>query len=244
MSPDHEVRWLNLTGFCIRPGFGDAFDEERVRQLWKVYLGGPAFPRARQNAVEWWIFCRRIAGGLTAGRQRQFFQDVSAHLVQGNGKKVPPQELTEMWMAAANMERLLVKDKMALARNLLSGLKPGKIPRQYLWTLSRLGARELLYGSVDRVVSAKEVTQWVRKLMKFSWPQKGPVLSAVAQMTRKTGDRTRDVTPELTDAVVKWLEKQGAEPGQLTMVQEHVPIKSSEESQIYGERLPQGLVLK
>ena len=42
-SPEHEARWLNLTGFCMRPGFGDAFDNERAIQLWKIYLSGLNF---------------------------------------------------------------------------------------------------------------------------------------------------------------------------------------------------------
>ena len=245
ISPAHEVRWLNLTGFCIRPGFGDAFDEERVRKLWKIYLGGVIFPKSRQNTVEWWIFCRRIAGGLTAGQQRQFFQDISSTLVSGGDarKKMPPQELTEMWMAAANMERLLVKDKVVLGRKLLNGVKPAKTPRQHLWAVSRLGARELLYGSVDRVVSSREVGAWVQKLMKMSWQQKTPVASAVAQMVRKTDDRTRDVPVELTKTVLPWLDTMGAGKGMITMVEQAIPIESREESLIYGESLPQGLVL-
>ena len=244
-SPAHEVRWLNLTGFCIRPGFGDAFDEDRMRKLWKIYLGGVVFPKSRQNAVEWWIFCRRMAGGLTAGQQRQFFQDISSCLVSGENskKKVPPQELTEMWMAAANMERLLVKDKVVLGRKLLHGVKPAKTPRQHLWAVSRLGARELLYGSVDRVVSAREVGAWVQKLMKMSWQQKAPVVSAVTQMVRKTDDRTRDVSVQITDAVLSWLDTMGAGKNMVNMVEQAIPIESREESLIYGESLPQGLIL-
>ncbi len=245
-SPAHEVRWLNLAGFAIRPGFGDAFDEERLRKLWKIYLGGITFPRSLQNNVEWWIFCRRIAGGLTAGQQRQFFQDVSSILISGSNvkKKIPPQELTEIWMAVANMERLLVKDKTVLGRKLLNGVKPAKTPRQYLWALSRLGGRELLYGSVDRVISPREVTAWVQKIMKLSWPQMPPVMSAVAQMVRKTDDRTRDVTPETSEAVIEWLKKAGAGKETITMVEKQMTIESREQNLIYGERLPQGLVLK
>ncbi len=74
LSAEHEARWLNLTGFCMRPGFGDAFDGERIRNLWKIYLGGLGFDKASQNRLEWWIFIRRIAAGLKAGQQRQFFR--------------------------------------------------------------------------------------------------------------------------------------------------------------------------
>ena len=245
-SPGHEVRWLNLVGFAIRPGFGDAFDEERLRKLWKIYLGGVTFSRSLQNNIEWWIFCRRIAGGLTAGQQRQFFQDISSILISTSSakKKISPQELTEIWMAVANMERLLVKDKTVLGRKLLNGVKPTKTPRQYLWALSRLGGRELLYGSVDRVISPREITAWVQKIMKLSWPQMSPVVSAVTQMVRKTDDRTRDVSPETAEVVIEWLEKVGAGKEAIAMVEKQMSIESREQNLIYGERLPQGLVLK
>ncbi|MCK4620304.1 MAG: molecular chaperone DnaK, partial [Desulfobacterales bacterium] len=39
-GPEHESRWLNLTGFCMRPGFGDGFDEYRVKSLWKIHKHG------------------------------------------------------------------------------------------------------------------------------------------------------------------------------------------------------------
>jgi hypothetical protein len=245
ISPEHEIRWLNLIGFCIRPGFGDAFDEARMPKLWKVYLQRSQFPKAKQNTVEWWIFCRRIAGGLTAGQQRQFFQDVSSYLLADNNaaKKVPRQEMIEVWMAAANMERLLVKDKVALSKKLIPQLKPGKTPHQLFWALSRLGARELLYGSVDRVVPAKEVENWTKRLIKISWNAKDQIAGALAQILRKTGDRTRDVSPEIVQMMIPWLGQMNASEKSLNMIQTVVPIESADEAAIFGESLPQGLIL-
>ena len=245
-SPEHEIRWLNLTGFCMRPGFGDAFDDTRMPKLWKVYLKKSLFPKARQNAVEWWIFCRRIAGGLTAGQQRQFFQDVSGCLLSDSGaaKKVPKQEMIETWMAAANMERLLVKDKVALSKKLIPQLKPGKTAHQMFWALSRIGARELLYGSVDRVVPAKEVEKWAKRLIKNNWQPKDQIPAALAQILRKTGDRTRDVSQDMIELIVPWLEKMQAPRKSLDMVKTVVPIESADEATIFGESLPQGLILK
>ncbi|MBF0201549.1 MAG: hsp70 family protein [Desulfamplus sp.] len=246
MSPEHELRWLNLTGFSMRPGFGDAFDENRMRRLWKIYLKGCLFPKSKQNTLEWWIFCRRIAGGLTAGQQRQFFQDISPRLLSdsGNRQKSSIQEITEMWMAAANMERLLVKDKVTLARKLLPLLKPGKTPRQLMWVLSRIGSRELLYGSVDRVVPAREVETWVKKLQKGRWHPEDGVGPAVARILRKTGDRTRDVARETIDGLLPWLDEIGLPRESLKMLREVVPMESLEESAMFGETLPQGLVLR
>ena len=41
-SPAFEARWLNLCGFCLRPGFGFPGDEYRIEQARRVYAGGPA----------------------------------------------------------------------------------------------------------------------------------------------------------------------------------------------------------
>ncbi|WP_022668302.1 Hsp70 family protein [Desulfospira joergensenii] len=243
LSPAHESRWLNLTGFCMRPGFGDAFDGDRARKLWKIYLSGLKFDKAKQNRLEWWIFVRRIAAGLKAGQQRQFFQEVSSLLVK-NKVKMAPQEMIELWMTAGNMERLLVKDKVVLAKPLLAKLKTGKSSDKFFWTLGRLGARELLYGSMDRVVPPAEVMRWTDQLMKIKWKKPGPALELISQLVRKTGDRTRDVSPEDLERAVSWLEENGAEPKLLKIVNEKIEMALKDRSVQFGERLPEGLVLK
>ena len=243
-SPDHEARWLNLTGFCMRPGFGDAFDSERAIRLWKTYLSGLNFEKSFQPRLEWWIFIRRIAAGLNAGQQRQFFQDISAYLISGKNKtSFSPQEEIELWMATGNMERLLVKDKILLAKSLLKLLKPGKKQGNLLWTLSRIGARELFYGSVDRVVPAKEVVKWLDQIMGKAWQKNDPVEPMVAQMSRKTGDRTRDIDPESRRKIIDWLEFREAKGIYATIINEKTEMAVTERNVQFGEQLPTGLVL-
>ena len=245
-SAEHEARWLNLTGFCIRPGFGDAFDEERVRKLWKIYLAGLKFEKTVQNRLEWWIFIRRIAAGLKAGQQRQFFQDISSLLLKGKSSKtkISPQEQVELWMAAGNMERLLVKDKVVLAKYLLPKLKPGKKQDNMLWTLSRLGARELLYGSVDRVVPAKEVIKWINQIMKKTWQKNDPIENMIVQVSRKTGDRTRDIDQENVLRIIDWMHERKAKDFFIRVINEKTDMAVQEKNAQFGEKLPAGLVLR
>jgi len=245
LSPEHEVRWLNLVGFSVRPGFGDAFDEERMRKLWKIYLSGPVFPKAKQNVSEWWVFCRRIAGGMNAGQQRQFFQDVTPYILASGSSKqrVSPQELTEIWMAAANMERLLVKDKVLLGRAISSFLLSGKSSAQLFWAFSRIGARELLYGSVDRVVSPGEAALWIKKMIKNQNKVNSFMATALSQIARKTGDRTRDLDSATIDALLAWFDANNVNHCS-SIVREKVSIEIAETAAIFGESLPQGFVLK
>jgi len=246
ISEYHESRWLNLTGFCMRPGFGDAFDEERARKLWKIYLTGLKFKKNQQNRLEWWIFIRRIAAGLKAGQQRQFYQDTAHFLVKSktNKDKLPPQEQIELWMAMGNMERLLVKDKSVLAKALLPQLKPGKKQNRLFWALTRFGSRELLYGSVDRVVPPAEAARWIRGVMKQKWKKQDPVQNLVVEMARKTGDRTRDLDIETISGISKWLEDIGTDKALIKIINEKTRKALKEKNTQFGEKLPGGLVLK
>jgi len=244
-SPEHESRWLNLTGFAMRPGFGDGFDEQRVKALWKIYTNGAVYKKNAQAAMEWWILWRRLAGGLTPGQQRQFLQDAAPFLMPRKGTKIrmPPQQLMEMWMAVANMEKLQVKDKISLGRHLLLELKPKKTKPQFFWALSRIGARELLYGSADRVLPPEEAASWIRTLLAERWRNPKPVGSALIQMARKTGDRARDIEPGVMDQLIDWLSGYDFFQPQIKILKEVVPIGRQEGSTIFGEELPSGLVM-
>ena len=76
-GPAFEVRWLNLTGFCVRPGFGSALDDWRVSELRKVYAAGLAFPKDIQCQVEWLVLWQRVGAGFSAGQQRELAQRVT-----------------------------------------------------------------------------------------------------------------------------------------------------------------------
>jgi len=244
-GPDLENRWLNLVGFCLRPGFGDGFDERRLQSLWKVYLQGPAFPKNGQVRSEWWILWRRVAGGLKPGQQRQVLQDLTPLIFpkKSGGSKVSPQERVEIWMAVANMERLSAKDKIKWGRQLLAEIQPGKAKPQTLGALSLLGARELLYGSVDRVIPSEEVAGWILRLVAGDWKKPLPVGAALGQLARRTGDRVRDVSPAVAAKVLEWMGRHDGLHASARLVKEVVPVARQEESTLFGESLPSGIVL-
>ncbi len=246
IKKDVEARWLNLVGFCLRPGLGDGFDSHRIAKLWKIYKSGPVHGSNVQVRSEWWIMWRRVAGGLKPGHQRQFIQDILSVMVPGKkGRvKVSPQERLEIWMAVANMERLIVKDKIRWGRMLVSEISPKKSRPQHFWAISRIGARELLYGSVDRVVPPSEVSDWIYKLISIKWEDPRPVCAAVAHMARKTGDRTRDLGGEDVEKIKNWFSQYDFSSSYIKIITDFVPIKQNEESVIFGESLPSGILLR
>ena len=244
-APDFESRWLNLLGYCLRPGFGDGFDEHRIKAIWKIYKQGPVFGHHGQVRSDWWILWRRISGGLSAGHQRQFFQDLTPLLFSAKtGKqRILPQEHLEILMAAASMERLAVKDKIRLGNLVLADLQSKKAKPQQFWAFSRIGARELLYGPVDRVIPPAVISPWIEALISGNCPHPGPAGQALLQMARKTGDRIRDVDSAMAEHIQSRLSQQGFSAHQVRVLSEAVPLRKQETSAIFGEDLPSGLIL-
>jgi molecular chaperone DnaK (HSP70) len=244
---EHESRWLNLTGFCLRPGFGDALDEHRIERLWKSFHDGPFHTKNVQVRSEWWVLWRRIAGGLSASQQRQIFLKISTLVKPGKGGKKPnlaPQEEMELWMTLANLERLSIEDKAARGKQLLKNLHPKKSRPQHWWSLSRIGAREPLYGPIDGVLSPGLVTAWIKTILPQNWKKPQPVAVALSRMARLTGDRKRDLDPEVIQDIIDWLSPHEWAAPHLAVLREVVPMARREENQMFGESLPSGIHLR
>ena len=244
---DYESRWLNLIGFCLRPGFGDALDEHRIERLWKSFHDGVFHAKNVQVRSEWWVLWRRIAGGLSASQQRQVFLKISSLLKPGKGGKKPnlaPQEEMELWMTLANLERLSQDDKAARGKQLLKTLHPKKSRPQHWWSLSRIGAREPLYGPIDRVLSPGLVTSWIKTILSREWNNPRPVAMALAQMARLTGDRKRDLDAEIIQEIIHWLTPHDWGAPHIRVLREVVPVARQDETQMFGESLPSGIHLR
>ena len=114
--PRSKLRWLNLCGFCLRPGFGFPGDDFRIEQARRIYAAGLQFANQVQNEIEWWIFWGRVAGGLNKNQQTDIFQRLSPVLLP-RGRKRPRVNnslLREMWRAAASLELLPLQTKTQL----------------------------------------------------------------------------------------------------------------------------------
>jgi hypothetical protein len=163
---------------------------------------------------------------------------------KGEIKKVTPQEQLEIWMAVANMEKLYSKEKIELGRKLLAVTSAKKLKAQHLWALSRLGARELLYGPADRVIPPDEVSNWIEQLVSYSWPNPNMAGRTVSQLARKTGDRTRDLDENLRAEVLAWMARHDMSVERQRRVREVVPLAHQDQDAMFGESLPQGIILR
>src|SRR5689334_7307414 len=134
-SAAHELRWLNLCGFCLRPGFGFPGDDFRIEQARRVYASGLQFANQMQNEIEWWIFWGRVAGGLNKNQQTDLFQRLSPVLLPRASKRarVNASLLREMWRAAASLELLPIQTKTQLGDELMARILSGEFVDTGLW---------------------------------------------------------------------------------------------------------------
>jgi molecular chaperone DnaK (HSP70) len=233
-SPAHEARWLNLTGFCLRPGFGFPGDDLRIEQARRVYAAGMAFGNHVQCEIEWWIFWGRVAGGLNRNQQADIYARLAQFLLP-RGQKKPPRINSslnrEMWRTASSLELLPVGTKTELGEALVKRVRAGDYRDSELWCISRLGARKLFYGPMNQVLPAATVSRWVEALAKAQ-----KAAEAIATIAARTGDATRD----LSEATMALARRAIGEDDALLAVLEGESDR--DRAALFGEELPSGLV--
>jgi len=230
-SPALEMRWLNLCGFCLRPGFGFPADDYRIEQARRIYAAGLQFPNQVQNEIDWWIFWGRIAGGSNKNQQVDIFQRLSPALLPRPGKRprLNNSLLREMWRTGASLELLPLQTKNQLGDTLLALMKKGELVETGLWCLGRLGARKLFYGPINQVLQPTVATRWVEALAKIPNSQ-----DAMVAIARRTGDSTRDLAPATLDLVRRKIPE-----ALIPMLEGEV---EEDLGKVFGEELPSGLV--
>ena len=252
LSTDHESRWLNLTGFLLRPGFGVPLDDWRAKQMWRIFNGNLSFGKAEQCRLAWWIAWRRIAGGLVKGQQDQIYDRLAQLFLPGPKQKKKwhearpsKQESLEMWRVLANLERIEVSSKIKLGDELLRRMesKTGRNEPVHFWALGRIGARAPLYGPLNAVVPPEHAGRWLSEVLSREWPNPQKAAFPMAQLARRTGDRSRDLSDELRHELAARLKTiEGAERT-ARLVEEVVVLEAREEKVALGDSLPPGLRL-
>jgi hypothetical protein len=235
-SPALEARWLNLCGFCLRPGFGFPGDDFRIEQARRVYASGLKFPNQVQNEIEWWIFWGRVAGGLNRNQQVDVYQRLAPTLLPRGNKKVRINNslLREMWRTAASLELLPAQTKVDLGEAIAKRIKAGESSPTDLWCMARIGARRLFYGPMNQVVSPAVAGRWVDSLLRVKGAEE-----AIASIAQHTGDVSRDLPPAVMNNVRRALEPH---PELLAVLGGESARELATLGRMFGEELPSGLV--
>ncbi len=246
LSSRHEVRWLNLFGYCLRPGFGDRNDNLRTIQARRICQAGLAFSRELQCQVDWLVLWRRIAGGLSTAHQHQLWNQVED---LGIGRKKPRTRLNSQvehdgWRLLASLEHLPATSRTALGGELLRKLRKEPTDSAWLWSLGRIGARIPFYGPLHCVVPAERAADWINTLLDLRELTQ-ETSSAIVQLGRRVDDRSRDINPEVIRFAVGRLKSAGvADDTCLRPLLEFTLPVRADVARTFGEPLPKGLELE
>ena len=245
LSARHEARWLNLAGFCMRPGFGTSLDPWRITELRKVYVSGLAYPKDVQCQVEWLILWQRVSAGFTASQQQELANKLLGLLGLGARKapRLNVQMIREAWRLLASLERLDRAQRIRLGDELIARLRRESQNASFLWAAGRFGARIPLYGPLNSVVPPAVAERWLEALRALRAPA-GEAVAAVAQISARTDDPARDIIDDARQLTVKWLEAAGAPADIVRSLHQPVPLDLLSRSRTFGEDLPEGLRLE
>jgi len=241
-SPRHEVRWLNLSGFCLRPGFGAPGDDARVNDLRKIASNEPAFADDLQCQVELLALLRRIAGGINASEQQELYRKHTRRA--GNKKKgrVNRQLEYEEWRLVTSLEHLLASTRASLGQELVAKVRREPGDAIWLWSLGRLGARIPLYGPRHAVVAPEVAGEWLKAVLDLP-TLSAATASAIVLLARRTEDRRRDIDDAICEQAISRLMAIGIAEETIQLLSKYVPPEPADAVRSFGESLPPGLQL-
>jgi len=247
-SEDHERVFWMLAGYCLRPGFGAALDDQRLAQLVPLFEPGIASSAKARSWQQFWIAWRRIVPGLREETQTRLLGLLEpfwapAELKLKRSKSLKPAEASyELLELMASLERVPSERRAQLGSWLIERSFRDHDPR--LWSaLGRIGARVPGYASPHHVVPPATAEQWLVHLLSERWDEAPSAAITAAQLARVTNDRARDVSAATRAEVSRRLEAVRAAPDLIASVREFVPFAEAESAAWYGEELPLGLRL-
>ena len=247
-SSDHESRWWNLAGFLLRPGYGVALDDFRMKELWKIILTDLKMTKPTECLIQLWICYRRLSGGLSKGQQMQIASELASDLFDKKTRKIEVKRkegiysYSEKIRALASFERLELPLKIRIGEALVERIVKDSPGTYDYWALGRIGARHLLYGSVVQVIPRDTCAQWIEALLKHhpSPENEEAVIFLLKQLARKTDHRELN----LPEAILKKIMAAYPHEHLKDWLLEEKAMTPSEQEQAFGDSLPAGLILE
>jgi molecular chaperone DnaK (HSP70) len=239
-SPRYEVRWLNLSAFCLRPGFGVPGDDARVKHVRTIASNETIFADDLQCQVELLVLLRRIAGGINASEQQALYRKLIRRADLRKKGRVNRQFEYERWRLLASLEHLLGSARASLGDELLSKIRKEPENAIWLWSLGRLGARIPLYGPLHSVVAPEIASEWLKALLDLS-AFTATTASAIALIARRTEDRSRDIDDAIRERTISRLMAFGIDEEIIQLLSNYVPPDRADAVRSFGESLPSGL---
>lgn len=244
VSPEYAARWWNAVGFLLRPGFGYALDDFRIKELWKIILSDYKSVLSPEVQIQLWICYRRIAGGLNKGQQMQLANDLSSAILskKNDRNKSEAYSYSEMIRALAAMELIETSIKIKQVKILIERIKSEKALQADFWALGRLGARHLLYGSLANVIPANVCQEWIEQLLSVKKEEES-MIPLFIQLARKTAYKELNIKPAIIEKILARFSASPQHPHLKDLLLNDIDLTSQEKEQLFGDRLPPGLSL-
>jgi hypothetical protein len=253
-SPTHESNWINLLGFCLRPGWGYAMDDWRVETTWNL-LNGHLFHNTPENRAQIRILWRRIAGGLTSGQQTSIASALLSSIRQtvsqmnsGRGKGGPvslnDKDASEIWRMLGSFEQLPLSVRHEIGTVILQfAVRPKMAPvlDAMIWALGRIGSRVPLNGSSVVTIEPATVEHWLSQLMTDRFGEVPSLPLCIMQLARRTDNRFVDVSESVRQEAVRFLKEQQAADDLIRLIEQGGETDRETQSAMFGEALPLGL---
>jgi hypothetical protein len=219
--------------------------------LWRRVAGGLE-PGQQQTLAEPLMAALRARWSALAA-QHSGRRQARAGKRSGGDFRFGSHEFAEVWRLLGSLELLDIGLKIELAQLVFDlGLRKGPegVREASAWALGRLGTRVPVYGPFNTLVPVETVEAWIQRLLELdadpgfvrragTLPQSA--VFAAVQLTRQTGDRYRDVSDELREAVRQWLVKCQAPRHFVTLVCEGGDLHEGEQVLVLSESLLPGL---
>lgn len=244
-SIQHERTWLNIAGFCLRPGIGFAGDPMRIANIWPLFEQGVQFVQHDEVWVQWWAFWRRAATGLTAEQQEQIFIQVE-HVLQ----QKPRTQSSKVKLRAAKEEKLrligaLEKLSVEAKRDILDHIAPhltdSRLASVYSWCAGKLLNRRLIAVSSKYVMPTEDAEIVLEYLLSMDWNKYKDLAFIAFSAARKTSNSALNVNQQVFIKVENALAK--TKSRYFPMLSK-VHNLADDQTQLYwGDTLPSGLTI-
>ncbi len=245
-SAEHERVWLNLAGWCLRPGVGAELDGWRMQQVWQLHAQGLGHGGDNANRTEWWVFWRRVAAGLDEAQQMQLLEEVAGHMqqaVQRSQGRSAHGSYDDMLRLFAAMEAVPWQYRQEMGQWMLQRLaQPGESVQTW-WAIGRLAARMPLAANAHRVMPPEAAQEFLDATLAQDWRRNETAMFAAVQMARMTGDRALDLPDAQRARVLERLRAAGAPQRWIDLVEQVQQMDAQDARRSFGDSLPPGLVL-
>ncbi|SBT19035.1 Chaperone protein DnaK [Marinomonas gallaica] len=248
-SPQHERQWLQLIGFCLRPGYGAMGDEARVEQTFNATKQGPKHDQAPVWGQHWTLY-RRIAGGLSVATQESLYKQFaqyyspSGQRSRDKQKALATKSSDDMIRMVGALEKLPTERKLESIDWLSKRLKKSSEPDTAWWSVGRLASRRLLIHNEQNRLDEKVAIKLTQEALREDWKKRKQAGLAAVLMVQLTADEASQELSALRKKVsdklrkdkcpAQWLQRLEASSSELS---------DFELSKLVGETLPIGLSL-